>query len=196
MISVGKLLAVWVGLSVCGTGCSQVSRPEQATQGEQIGENQFLHEHLEPQAFVTVGEAYRAVLMLADGKEAYDNFAERERVLLERKIVRPEWKLTRDNAIDKGAVAYMVCRVLQIRGGVNLRFYGEFLHLADRRYAMRELEYLDLMPGAPTYRYITGAEMVDLLGNADRYMAEHGLYDEEPTDLNAVISTTDAASAQ
>ena len=37
------------------------------------------------------------------------------------------------------------------------------------------------------YRYITGGELVDLMLKADRYMAEHGMYEEEAVDIGQML---------
>ena len=181
----------FVGLALLAamtTGCA-VTRPEQADRGEQVPIEEFLHEHLHAQPMVTVAEAYRAMVLLADGDDTYDSFAAREQALTERGIARPAWKLTREACIDRGAVAYMVCKILRIRSGVNFTLLGS-LGVGDRRYAVRELAYLDLLDSMPPYRYMSGAELVDLLGKADAYMAKEGLYEEEPVDF---VETLDAA---
>ncbi|HOJ74463.1 MAG TPA: hypothetical protein PLQ89_10770 [Phycisphaerae bacterium] len=174
------------------SGCSQVSRPEQAQAGERVGPDQFLHEHLQRQAVVTVSEAYRAMVMLAEGDDRFDSFAAREEYLLAKKIVRPEWKLKRDAAIDRGSVAYMVLQILDLRGGVNMNVYGRMLGVADRRYAVRELAYKGIMVNRPPYRLITGPELVDVLARADTYMAENGRYDEPPTSVVEQVEAADA----
>lgn len=169
-------------------GCTQMLRPEQATLGEQAEEGDFLHDHLPRQPVVTVAEAYRAMLLLADGEDHAASFSEREESLLARKIVRSAWKLERDAAIDRGSVGYMVARILQIRGGVNREILGG-LGIGDRRYAVRELMYLDIMPSGATYRYISGAELVDVMGRADKYMAEHKLYDLPSERIDEMLKT-------
>lgn len=160
--------------SLAWSGCSQMARPEQARLGEQVTAIEFLHEHLPKQPCVTVAEAYRAMIMLAEGRDDFNSFAAREEYLLAREIIRPAWKLGRDNAIDRGSVAYMVMRILKIQGGVNARVYGR-MGLADRRYAVRELAWRGIMMDKPPYRLITGAELVDVLGNADAAMADRAV---------------------
>lgn len=167
-------------------GCSQMTRPEQAQQGQAVDEADFLHVHLQAQPVVTVAEAYRAVLMLAEGQDRPASFEEREAELIARKIVRPAWKLQRDQAIDKATIAYMVLAVLDVRGGVNRMVFGS-LGLGDRRYALREAIYMDLMPPASEHRYLTGGELVDLLARADAYMAEHGMYPAEHVDIEQTV---------
>jgi hypothetical protein len=163
-------------------GCSQISRPEQAQQGEQVAADLFLHEHLQSQSMVTTAEAYRAMVMLAEGRDEINSFAGREEYLLANNIIRPEWKLRRDQVVDRGTVAYMVLKVLGLRGGVNFNIMGR-LGIGDRRYALRELIYRDVMANGPPYRFISGAELVDVLGRADAVMAEEGRYPDEKTDV-------------
>lgn len=173
-------------MSLLLVGCTQIDKPDQADCGEQVPVDAFLHEHLQAQPMVTVGEAYRAMILLADGDDTYNSFAAREEALLAIKAVRPEWKLERDQIIDRGTVAYMVAQIIKAPGGVNFNLLGRN-GVGDRRYAVREMAYLDLMDTRPSYRYMTGAELVDLLGKADAYMAKHGLYDEEPVDIAEMV---------
>lgn len=179
---------LWYIASVCliasvSVGCSAISKPDQAQAGEQVNPDAFLHDHLQSEPIVTVAEAYRAMVMLAEGDDKYDSFASREEYLLQKEIIRSEWKLESDVAIDRGSVAYMVLQILKVRSGVNMNLFGRLLGVADRRYAVRELAYIDLMEDRPPYRFISGAELVDLMGKADAYMAENGLYPEERTDV-------------
>jgi hypothetical protein len=125
---------------------------------------------------VTVAEAYRAMLILADGEDTCKSFEERHEKLVSRGIVRPEWNLQSEHVIDKGSLAYMVCRICDIRGGINMRVFGA-MGVGDRRYALRELIYLDMIQDAVTYQYMTGGELVALMGRADEYMEKHGVYE-------------------
>jgi hypothetical protein len=156
-------------------------------QGENLPADAFFHDHLPKEAIVTVGEGYRALLMLMDGEERYTTFEEREAELLRRDILRPQWGLERDKGLDHGSAAYMVMRILKIRGGVNVNTLGR-LGIGDRRYAMRELGYMDLMPPGPPYRYMTGGELVDLMARADEYMARKGMYELRPVDIEQEVA--------
>jgi hypothetical protein len=190
-----RRLSLCVLAIILASGCSQLTRPEQAEQGERVDAGSFLHEQLETDAVVTVSEAYRAMVMLADGEDRYSSFAEREEALLSQGMVRPQWKLERDNAIDRGSVAYMVCQIIKIRGGVNREVFGR-LGLGDRRYAVRELVYRDLMEPGADYRFIRGGELVDLIAKADQYMAEHGQYSQEPVRLTGMLDSLSAPASR
>ena len=187
-LSAGLVLAALVS-----AGCSQTLRPEQADRAEQLDVDALLHEHLQAEPMVTVAEAHRVLLLLADGEENYADFGARQAALEERGIARSAWGLRREACIDRGSVAYMMCRILEIRGGVNLALLGG-LGVGDRRYAVRELVYRRMMEPGPHYGYLTGSELVDLVARADRYMAKRGMYDEEGVDISEVIESGGAAN--
>jgi len=170
-------------------GCSRTVRTAQADRAEQLDEDTFLHEHLPAQPMVTTAEAYRAMILLADGRDDRRDFEERARTLLDRGISRRQWQLQRDECIDRGSVAWMVCRILDIDGGVNMRLLGSW-GPGDRRYAVRELYYRQLLDSTPAYRYMSGAELVDLLGKADAYLAEKGRYPASPLDVVGPVAGT------
>jgi hypothetical protein len=189
------LLAAWSAF-----GCTETLRVEQAQAGEKVPADAFLHEHLQTQPMVTVAEAYRATLMLAEGDDNYTDFEARRQALESRGVARAEWNLRPEASIDRGSVAYMVCQVMKVRGGINYNLFGRLAGIGDRRYAVRELAYLEIMTPAAPYRYITGGELVDVLAKADRYMAEHGMYPQPPVNvadtLAAEGSRDQAASSQ
>jgi hypothetical protein len=178
-----RLLSILPVILLALGGCSRLSRPEQARLGDQVNQDAFLHDHLQREPVVTVAEACRAMVILADGEDRFESYAAREEYLLSRKILRPEWRLQRDEAIDRGSVAYMVVQILRIQGGVNLNVMGRLAGLGDRRYAVRELVYHEIMEDLPPYRFISGAELVDAVGKADAYMAKNGLYTEPAADV-------------
>lgn len=184
MAKPSRAIMLLLGLGVMG--CSQITRVEQAEQGERSELDDFLHLHLQQAPMVTVAEAYRAMLYLADGEEKYDDFAAREAALFQRGIARPEWELQPAACIDRGSVAYMVCKICRIRGGLNYTLFGG-MGIGDRRYAVRELVYRRMLSEGADYRYLSGAEMVSLMAKADAYMAERGLYQEESVDITRTL---------
>ncbi|MEK6643965.1 MAG: hypothetical protein AABZ08_08650 [Planctomycetota bacterium] len=132
---------------------------------------------------VTVDEAYRAMLILADGECKAKTFAERKNQLESQGISRGSWKLQQDNVIDCGSIAFMVCRICQIKGGIDMHLLGSW-GLGDRRYAMRELVYREMSEDAVDYQYMTGARLVGLLAKADQVMAQKNLYPNQGIDLS------------
>ena len=192
------MIRLFCGVAIFATcaslGCTQTLRVEQADAGEKAGADAFLHDHLQKQSMVTVAEAYRAMLMLADGEDKYTDYDARRSALESRSIARPEWGLRREACIDRGSVAYMVCQIIKLQGGVNFNLFGRLTGAGDRRYAVRELAYVEIMEPSAPYRYITGSELVDVVAKADRYMAAHGMYPQQPADIKEMLDSGALAS--
>jgi len=133
--------------------------------------------------YVTVEEAYRAMLILADGEDTCKTHAERAEKLESRGIARAAWKLKPENIIDTGSVSYMVVKICQIRGGINFTLFGSW-GLGDRRYAMRELVYRKMLDEAADYQAIAGDRLIGLMARADDLMQKKGLYESTKIDLS------------
>src|SRR5204863_4740580 len=105
------------GLAVCLAACSGCLGPRRTAPSvdpNTLSDQGFMN-YVAEAPVVTVNEAYRSILILADAEDTSKTFEERQSKLLERKIARPEWRLEPDNIIDQGAVAEMICRVCHIR---------------------------------------------------------------------------------
>jgi hypothetical protein len=133
--------------------------------------------------FVTVDEAYRAMLILMDGEDTSKTFEERQTKLEERGVAKRAWNLQPENVIDIGSVSFMICKICKIRGGVDMNTIA-LLGIGDRRYATRELIYRDMVEDVVDYSYVTGARFVGILGKADAYMSKKGLYPNKGIDLS------------
>ena len=162
-------------------GCAGPRRTPVEVDPATLSDDAFLH-YLADVPVVTVDEAYRAMLILADGEDTTKSFEEREAKLIERGVARRAWGLKRENVIDHGSVAAMVAKVLRLKGGVNRLIFGS-MGLGDRRYATRELIYRDMLPEGPDYTAMRGGVMVALVSKADTYMQEHGIYESEKIEL-------------
>lgn len=132
---------------------------------------------------VTVDEAYRAMIILADGEDKSESFEARQATLQSRGIARAAWRLEPENVIDAGSVAFMVCRICSIRGGINYNLFASW-GLGDRRYAMRELVYRGMLEDSVDYQYMTGQTLVALMARADDLMEKKGIYEKEHVDLS------------
>jgi len=123
----------------------------------------------------TVADAVRGVTILINGTDVASTHDERYHYLLDRGVVRPEWKLSADQWIDRGTLAYMLLKAINVKGGINMILFGSH-GLGDRRYAYREFLYRDLMRSGVDYNYVSGPEFITTLGNVDRYRQETGRY--------------------
>lgn len=169
----GYSIALLAALLVVA-GCQTTRRAEPAVEPATFDDFTFMA-YLAEQPIVTVDEAYRAVLILADGHDAEPpTFQARSEALASRGIIRRQWQLRPDQAIDKGSAAYMIMKVCRIPGGVNMLLFGSW-GLGDRRYALRELTYQGMLSGGVDYQVVTGPELVSLLSKADARLEEQGL---------------------
>jgi hypothetical protein len=110
------------------------------------------------------GDACRAVLSLVKDEHSDDDFAAVHKDLEGRGIVDAGWALAEESPLDRGTLAYMLCRALGIKGGVTMGLFGP-----SRRYALRECLYLGLIPSGTTGQYLSGRELLDVLGNVELY---------------------------
>jgi hypothetical protein len=164
-------------------GCSAGPRMEPPDIDPAKMSDEGFQAYLARTPLVTVDEAYRAMLILADGEDTSKSFDERREKLESRGIARAAWKLKPEDVIDSGSIAFMVCRICQIKGGVNMRLLGSW-GLGDRRYAVRELQYREMIDEKVDYEYMTGPSLVGLLAKADQLMARKGLYESKKIDLS------------
>ena len=111
-----------------------------------------------------VDDGYRAVAILARGKDDLKEPGKCRDFLLERKIALQKWGLAPDEPLTKGKLAYMVCQALGIKGGVTMRLFGP-----SQRYCLFECEYLELMTGGAPYEHVTGGELVSTIDRADQH---------------------------
>lgn len=171
-------------LAACmlSSGCAITKTPREGVDYNQLPDDLFLA-YLAEEPFVSVEEAYRAVLIVADGQDSGTSFDERRQILESRDIARAAWKLQPQNVIDRGSAAYMACKVIQYKGGVNRMLLGSW-GPGDRRYAYNEAVYRGIMSeGGMDYSPMTGTDMTALLARTDEAMRKRGVYQMEDVDL-------------
>lgn len=166
------------------SGCAITKTPREGIDYNQLPDDLFVA-YLAEEPLVSVEEAYRAVLILADGQDGGTTFEERKQILESRDIARAAWKLQPQQVIDEGSAAYMVCKVLQLKGGIDRIIFGSW-GPGDRRYAHRELVYRGILDqSGMDYTPMTGPAFSGLISRADEKMQERGLYEMEEVDLGA-----------
>ena len=136
----GKQTAIALGISLAwlwgAAGCTQQRRFEPSIAPEQLSDIQFLH-YLETVPLTTFGEGCRAMLIAADGSDAYDDHATRYAELRRRGMVRDAWALSPDDVLDMGTLCFMTQRVCRLKPSVSSTLLGSW-GLGDRRYAVRQ----------------------------------------------------------
>lgn len=171
-----KRFAVAAALFALSAGCAGVRNYEPSVAPDSLDGTSFLH-YLGTVPVASVGEGCRAILLAADGTEAFDTHEERYAELIRRGLVRPAWGLQGDHVLDKGTLAFMAARVCRLPGGVNTHLLASW-GLGDRRYALKDAAAAGLMSYDTPDRAVRGGELLSTLGKIDDYLAEGDLYDQ------------------
>ena len=162
-------------------GCTQPTRRfEPSVDPRPLSDLQFIH-YLEGVPLVTVEEGCRAMLIAADGRDDYDNHADRYAELSRRGVVRAAWKLEPRQVLDFGTMCYMMAQVGDLNPSINSTLLGSW-GLGDRRYAARQVVAARIAPPLPTYRPVTGGEFIWALSHLDEVMAKKQMYTLEASD--------------
>jgi hypothetical protein len=112
----------------------------------------------------------RAMVILAsEGKECGADFEKCKAYLKGRGVLPDGWldKAKAEDPVDKSALASLVCRSLDIKGGLWMRLFGP-----QPRFALRECIYHELMVPGADYAYVSGGELVGVIDRCDRWRAK------------------------
>lgn len=169
---------VLLGMCVVATSCSQTRSYEPPVDPNTLDETQYVH-YLARVPLVTFEEGCRAMVILMEGQDRYASHEEREAFLVSAGAVRESWKLTPEQTLDTGTLAYMLaaaCDVPPTAGTALLGSWG----LGDRRYALRQVVDEGLLTYAPDYKPVAGGDLVMALAHAEDYMTNTGQTEPEP----------------
>ena len=128
---------------------------------------EFFRQIREKEDPTTLLDGYRVALALIEQPYAKVGFEEARSKLIESGVIRERWKPDPQKKLTRGKVAYMLVKILKIKGGLTMRLFGP-----SERYALKELEFMELMDGGMTWRSVSGRELVAVLARADEYMQE------------------------
>jgi len=159
------LAAAVLAATVCLGGCAGKGAPivvgGDAKLPDDDGSPAFI-DRISSETLVSEDDALRGIVMLLDGKDPAENFQGRIDVLLARKVVDRAWNYDAGRPITRGKLAYMVYQACGISGGVVLQLTGP-----SRRYCLRELQYLGIMPSGSLLAKVSGMEFQSTMARAD-----------------------------
>ena len=158
------VLSVLVFLIVAGCHSAKVAQPLTGKLGGNDPDSQLEFWHtLATRPVTSNDEAFHGLLLYADGQDPANDYAGRVRTLKSRKMLPGNFDRPADQAIERGPLAVAICKVLDIKGGVMLRLTGA------QRYAVRELQFLDLYPPSASNQTYSGSEFLGIIGRMEDY---------------------------
>jgi hypothetical protein len=169
------LLLVFAGLLMCGCArepMTTLAESKGADETVKYEDDAFLYE-MSDRVECTQADLVRGILMLKHGEDTGQDFEDRVRILREDGIWPEDWPVEAKRPVTKGEAALLVCKAMDIKGGVMMHL------LPSPRYAFRELQYMKLIKGESDMEYLKGAELVDLMNKVDMYRQEEARSEAE-----------------
>ncbi len=131
-------------------------------QPEPVIDSAALTFELSQKTWCSNDEGFSMMLMLAAGEDRCLNFNERLIELSVKGLADASWRLEASEPITKGTLAYMVCRVANLKTGVMMNLFP------NRRYAYREAVYHGLITPGSVNEPLTAPEVVGIMGRVAR----------------------------
>ncbi|MDQ7779612.1 MAG: hypothetical protein RDV41_07865 [Planctomycetota bacterium] len=145
-------------------------------------DTQFYRDLAKKQA-ATLDDGYRAICILRAGKDDGAKFEDLRALLVKDGIAPDSWPAEPQTELTKGKLALMICKALDIKGGVIARIFG-----MTERYALRELAYIGIMPQKSGHFFVSGTELLSVLSRAARYKTKEPV-EPEGEDEEGSMST-------
>ena len=162
------VLAVALALLSVGGGCGappRVGEPLTQSLGGSDPEQQMDFWHgLTDRPLACNDEAFHALLLYLDGADPADSYDGRVAVLKDRGLIPAAFDRPGDEAVERGTVAVALLRSLAVERGWVTGLFG-----ASPRYAVRELQYVNVFPPSSPQQLFTGNELVGIIGRAEDY---------------------------
>ena len=169
----GKMPVLLLALAA---GCSANKQTAQTVTPELAGSDpaaQMDFWHALPERRVTSNdEAFHALLLFTDGQDPAADYAGRVELLRSRGMLPAGFDAPADAAVQRGTLAVALARALNIKGGLTMRLFGP-----SPRYAVRELQYMGIIPPSSPNQAFTGPEFLGIIGRAEDYQRLNGIDD-------------------
>src|SRR3954470_24302214 len=159
------MLALLIGLVfVAGCHTAKVAQPLTGKLAGNDPDSQLEFWHtLATRPVTSNDEAFHGLLLYADGQDPDNDYASRVKTLKSRKMLANNFDRPADQAVERGPLAMAICRALEIKGGVMMRLTGA------QRYAVRELEFMDLYPPSGPNQTFSGSEYLGIIGRMEDF---------------------------
>ncbi len=118
--------------------------------------------YLQQKPAASTADAVKAVALSIDIVPWEKSLDDLVGILIDRSIIRPEWKISESKPLTKGKFAYMICRACGIRGGLFMTLFGP-----SERYCLKELVYHEIMAPGCLSCCLPGQEVLNIIAQAD-----------------------------
>lgn len=165
--------AAAVLLCLAAVGC-QSARVSDPLLTQTVGGNdpqdqlEFIHT-LQARPVTSYDEAFHGLLLFVDGQDAAGDYAGRVANLKSRNMLPAGFDAPADAAVDRGTLAVAISKALDVRGGIMMRLTRLAGGTPDPRYAVRELQFLNVYPPSSANQTFSGAEFVGVIGKLEEY---------------------------
>lgn len=173
-------LGLAVVLLTIPAGCSQTKVAQPLTKelsGSEPAQQMAFWHTLAERPLTSNDEAFHGLLLFLDGTVTATDYDSRVQLLRERNMLPNHFNQPADQAVQRGTLAVAMVRALQIRGGVMLTLLGS----SSPRYAIRDLEYQNLLPSSSPHQTLSGTEFVGVIGRMEDYLRIHPVRANEST---------------
>ncbi len=185
-MTIHRFLVGFSSLVLCAAlagGCSQTRKFQPTIDPNTLGDTQFIH-YLGSVPVVSFSEACRAMVIAGEGTDSFENFSQRYDYLQQKGVVRDCWHVNPDDVLNLGTLSFMASKTCELPESVCTVLFGSW-GLGDRRYALRQTAYYDIVCYNSPCKIVSGGEMLITLAHMDEYMAKKGLYDFNAEDVNS-----------
>ena len=125
-------------------------------------------------------EAFHGLLLFLDSSDPATTYDQRVAAMKSRKLLPGNFNEPADQAVSRGTLAHALTRSLHIKGGLMMRLTNN-----HPRYAVRELQFMDLYPPSSPNQTFSGTEFLGIIGRIEDY--QRG----DPTDAPAAVMPSD-----
>jgi len=109
-------------------------------------------------------QAFHGLLLYVDNKDDSTDYTARVEALKSRGMLAKGFNEPAETAVARGTLAVAIVKILQIHGGLTMTILGP-----SPRYAVRELQFMNLYPPGGTYQTFSGNEFLGIIGRVEDY---------------------------
>ena len=158
-----RTVALLFALAASGCQTARVQRPLTLDHGgNDVGEQLEFWHALAERPVTSNDEAFHGLLMFLDGDDPATDYPGRVSALRSRGLLPGGFDKPADQAIERGTLAVAIVRAMKIDGGVMLRLFPR-----SPRYAVRELQFMELFPPSSPNQTFSGTEFLGIIGKLE-----------------------------